>query len=440
MLLQREIRRVAALLLISFFVVGIAAAWWAVTGPTGILQRGDNARRLIEAQSVARGALLDRDGVPLATSERVGAAYQRVFTPVADSSVLGRVEAGVGVSGPEAAFDAQLRGEPVDPAQQAVRDLLHQARPGADVRLTLSAEVQEGLQAAMGGRAGAAVVISLADGEILGLWSQPGAGAEATPEPGSRANDSLALTGQYPIGSALLPGNLSAALLQGVDITETRFPAGECAVRLPEDLVISLQEALLFSCPRPFAMLGSSMPTEALQTTLSAFVVRPPGTALDGLLLVREPATEPSPALASPLELALMAAAIANDGAAPMPQIGLAWRAPGAADWLPLTDALPGLPVTTATTARRLQDLMRQAVAEGAAQNAGRPRLDIGGLASVGGTDDAPVSWFTGFTSLPNRQGAAVAIVLDGVRDPGLAADIGGQALEVAAAVLQAES
>jgi hypothetical protein len=111
-------------------------------------------------------------------------------------------------------------------------------------------------------------------------------------------------------------------------------------------------------------------------------------------------------------------------------------RLPPAQSFTPLNNASPSIPVTTASNARRLQDLMRQAVAEGAAQNAGRARLDIGGLAALAGSDDQPVSWFIGFTSLPNGQGAAVAVALEGQRDPGLAADIGGAALEAAAGVI----
>ncbi|MFN8377058.1 MAG: penicillin-binding transpeptidase domain-containing protein [Anaerolineae bacterium] len=439
--MQREIRRVGAFLLISFFVVGMAAAYWAVTGPNTLLLRGDNPRRVLDAQAVDRGTLLDRDGVALATSERTGNAYTRVYPASANASVLGTVESGVGISGPESAYDALLRGLPVNSVDQALRDLLHEARQGNNVQLSLSNEVQQTLTDAMEGIPGAAVVISLPDGEILGMISQPGVtDAEATPEPGRPTPQpiNLALTGEYPLGGALLPGKLSAALLQGVDIIQTEFPAGECAVRLPPDLVITLQEAFLFGCSEPFAAATANITPDALVSTLSSFVVRPSETALSGLMTGYAPSTsEMGEFTASPLSMALMAAAIAEDGAAPAPQLGLGWSAPDSDSQTSLRTASPRLPVTTATTARRLQDLMRQAVAEGAAQNAGRPRLDIGGIATLSGTDDVPLSWFVGFTSLPEGKGAAVALVLDGSRDTGLAADAGGAALEAAATVLQ---
>lgn len=393
------------------------------------------------SSAIARGALLDRDGIPLATSERTTGAYMRNYSDLADTSILGEVETGVGISGPEAAFDALLRGEPVDPLQEAVRSLLHESRPGADVRLTLSADVQAALHDAMGDAAGAAVVISLPSGEILGMISQPPTPpADATPEPNASPPANLALTGAYEVDAALLPGALSAVMLQGVDIARTEFRAGTCAVRLPPDQVVTLQEAFLFACPEPFAAATANIAPEAMNSTLSSFLVQPADGALNGLLPA--PATASagtSERTASPLSIALMAAAIAEDGAAPAPQLGLSSQAPGSDEWTPLTSPSPQQPVTTATTARRLQDLMRQAVAEGAAQNAGRPRLDIGGIVALAGSEDAPVAWFTGFTSLPGHEGAAVAVVLDGTRDTGLAADIGGAALEAAAAVLQRE-
>lgn len=442
MIFQREIGRVTLALLCGFFIVGLAAAYWSVTGPDSLLQRGDNPRLVLADQAVARGALLDRDGGVLAQSERSGSSYTRVYSPLVNDGILGQVAGGFGTSGIEALYDGLLRGEPVDPMAQAVRDLLHEPRAGADVMLTLSPAVQEALLTAMGDHAGSAVVLTVPGGEVLAMVSQPGtAASEATPEAGQTAADSAnAFQNLYPGGGALLPGLLSAAMLDDRDITRAVFPAGQCAVRLAEDDLISLQEAFLFGCTSPFEYVATGMTPNALDAILNSFIPHPAnGPAAD---LLAAPSGTPQEAVnlrtteVSPISMALMAAAIANDGAAPAPILATGYRPAQASTFTPLNGASPLIPVTTATTARRLQDLMRQAVAEGAAQNAGRARLDIGGLASLAGTANEPVSWFTGFTSLPNRQGAAVAVVLDGQRDAGLAADIGGAALEAAAEAL----
>lgn len=445
MTFQREIGRVTIALLCGFFIVGLAAAYWSVAGPDGLLKRGDNPRLVLADQAVARGALMDSEGGVLAQSQRIDGVIERVY----GDTMFGQVEGGFGITGVEALYDDLLRGEPVDPMAQAVRDLLHQPREGSDVMLTIEPSVQEALMNAMGDHAGAAVVVAIPGGEILGLVNRAAPSAsEATPEPGADSTQTgatRALQAGYAAGGSLLPGLLSAALLENLDITRAAYPAGTCAVRLPTEQLISLQEAFLYGCVSPFEAVSAGMAPNALSAILTSFVPQPISGPLGDLL-----GGQPVPELASldemqaidvsPLSMALMAAAIANDGSAPAPVIASGYRLAGDAVWTPLTSASPVIPVTTATTARRLQDLLRQAVAEGAAQNAGRPRLDIGGLVSLAGTDDDPVSWFTGFASLPDRQGAAVTVVLDGQRDVGLAADIGGDALEAAAAVLDSGS
>ena len=79
---------------------------------------------------------------------------------------------------------------------------------------------------------------------------------------------------------------------------------------------------------------------------------------------------------------------------------------------------------------------MRYAVANGAAQNAGRPDIDIGGHAALAVSGDGSLAWFVGFATFAGNEGAAVAVVLENSDDTGLAANIGGTALEAAQAAL----
>src|SRR5205085_5951811 len=114
------------------------------------------------------------------------------------------------------------------------------------------------------------------------------------------------------------------------------------------------------------------------------------------------------------------------DGNAPQPYTLLETRQPSAETWIEDTALHPSMPLTTATTARQLQDMMRLAVADGAAQNAGRPGIDIGGHATLAYSGTSTQAWFVGFATLGGRQGIAIAVVIEDSTDPGLAADIGG--------------
>jgi penicillin-binding protein A len=130
--------------------------------------------------------------------------------------------------------------------------------------------------------------------------------------------------------------------------------------------------------------------------------------------------------------MAVIAAAIINDGNAPQPYALVATRSPESDTWTPVEAVRPTLPYANANTARQLQDLMRNAVANGAAFNAARPNIDIGGHATIAYSGDETQAWFVGFATIAGRQAIAVAVVLENSNDPGLAADIGGTALAAA--------
>jgi cell division protein FtsI/penicillin-binding protein 2 len=227
-----------------------------------------------------------------------------------------------------------------------------------------------------------------------------------------------------------------------------------CAVRLPP-LALDLRDAYAFACPMPFAALANEIGPVALQAaldtflfdqqlTLSGFVVEPENSRTqtassrsitsDNLV---ENALGQGMFTVNPITMAVMASAIVNDGNAASPYALLELRRPESELWEAAKQELPTIPVTTTNTARQLQDLMRNAVANGAAQNAGRPDIDIGGHATLAYSGDETQAWFVGFATLGGRRGIAVAIVLENSDDPGLAADIGGTALEAAHSQLQ---
>ena len=227
----------------------------------------------------------------------------------------------------------------------------------------------------------------------------------------------------------------------------------DCAVRLPP-MTLTLREAYTFACPHPFAALAQDLGVETVQATIDTFRLDQAADA-DGLR--RRDAADDADAHAarrstrtiwrrlalgqgqmtvSPLNMAMMAAAIVNDGNTPQPYVLMKTRAPGAADWTAASGGAPEHPAGDGDTARQLQDLMRNAVANGAAQNAGRPNIDIGGHAALAYSGDGSLAWFVGFATFAGKQGAAVAVVLENSGDPGLAADIGGTALAAAQTAL----
>jgi peptidoglycan glycosyltransferase len=470
----REINRLLIGLLICFGIVGLAAAYWAVAGSDTLLQREDNPRRVEAEASILRGDILDRNGELLVTSEQneSGSTIRRYLYPETYSA-LGYYSLRYGVSGVEEAFNALLRGDDVERDFSAVfaGNMLHHPQEGADIQLTLDLGIQRAAVEAMRGHTGAIVVLGVPDGDVLALVSQP------TFDPNSLDVDwetlkadpnnpffNRAVQGSYQPGGALETPLLAAALLVGLpldtEIADATAAVGlnglevSCAVRL-STIALSLRDAYAFACPKPFDELVDTLGPNTINAVFDTFrlaipqpLFRPtsiqPEETLEAATFevsaedVRLNALGQGSLNVSPLNMAMMAAAIVNDGNAPQPYLLRETRAPGTDAWIPTLGVRPTIAVTTISAARQLQDLMRNAVANGAAQNAGRPNIDIGGHASLAFSGEGTLAWFVGFSTLTGGQGVAVAVILENSNDPGLASDIGGTALMAAQAALPA--
>lgn len=466
----REINRLLIGLLFCFAVVALAAAYWAVVGTNTILAREDNPRSVEAEASIIRGDILDRDGELLVTSTRgnTGAVVREYLHPEIYSA-LGYYSLRYGVSGAEEAFNETLRGDNIERNLRTAleADFLHRPQEGADVRLTLDLDVQRAVIEAMRGQTGAAIVLGVPGGDVLALVSQP------TFNPNTLDNDwealkadasnpffNRAVQGNYQPGGVLETPLIAAALLVGVPLDEEIENATApvpingleltCAVRLPP-MALTLRDAYAFACPQPFSMIVSELGVETVQAVFDTFRLDEPQPLFRPVTAaepaeVTELAASPEEVrlnalgqgelTVSPLNMAMMAAAIVNDGNAPPPFLLRETRAPDSDTWAASQTIRPTLPVMTVNTARQLQDLMRNAVANGAAQNAGRPDIDIAGHASLAYSGEGTQAWFVGFATLRGRQGVAVAVVLENSDDPGLAADIGGTALMAAQAAL----
>lgn len=463
----REINRLLIICLIAFGAVGLAAAYWAVVGPTTLLRRPENPR-LVEAEaSIRRGSLYDRSGTLLASTEsQTDTTVTRRYPYPAMNGALGYFSLRYGVGGAEAAYNALLRGDTTDRAfgETLADSLLHRPRVGSDVELTLDLNIQTRVAQAMQGKTGAVVVLSVPDGQVLALVSMP------TYDPNRLDLDwdtlraapgnpffNRVLQGRYQPGGTLQTPLMAAALLYNTALDVPTNGATRpvriddltltCAVRLP-DVPLNLRQAYDFACPASFADLAGTLGATVVSATFDTFHLYDTPT-LAGFVPATPNVTTMTPTTltaadleaaalgqghltVSPLGMAVVAAAIANDGNAPQPFALAATRAPNASAWEPVEAVRPTTPLATTAVARQLQDLMRDAVANGAAQNAGRPNIDIGGHATVSYSGEGSQAWFIGFATLGGRRGVAVAVVLENSDDPGLAADIGGTSLAAA--------
>lgn len=414
-------------------------------------------RQFNPAHWIQRGRILDQRGRVLAETRNRDGAAERVYPygPVFAHAV-GYADARFGLSGVEAMANRALNGSTLDSLDdwsELGRQLLTQSkRPrGQDLVTTLNAELQElavgRIAAAKPVGRGAAVLLRPADGAVLVLASVPGfdpnrlqpalfSGADPTTPLLNRATQ-----GQYPPGSTFKLILAAQALETGFrgrlncpaegyttssryrPIRDHEYYEARRAGRAWSGLgVLDLSTALAKSSNVFFAQLGVLGGHAALAKTgermrfnrAIEFVGGPSG----GLQL-QSAQLQPIPerdryglaqaaigqgrVTTTPAYMALVAAAIANDGAAMRPRL--------------LRDSEPEelARFMSAQTARRLQGMLRRAVTEGTGRGVETAGLELAGKT---GTAENPQgsshSWFIGFAPASEPRLAFAVLVEHG--------------------------
>jgi peptidoglycan glycosyltransferase len=344
------------------------------------LRAGERLAR--ETTLPARGAILARDGTPLAkgpdrlsdlgplaaeVAGRVGPAPPERADELARRGVP--KGAPVGLNGLEREFDERLSGTPGGVLRAGNR-VIARAEPvaGVDVRSAIDPGIQRAAVEALAGRFGGIAVLRPATGEVLGL-------------------SGIAFSAPQPPGSTFKIVTLAGALEAKVVKPRARFPVQTETtlegVKLRnahgEACGGSLKQAFADSCNSVFAPLGARLGSEKLVKTAERFGFNqnpgPSGAARSTIpaaeeigddLAVGSTAIGQGKVLATPLELATVAATIGLRGRRVAPT--LSRGAQGAE-----TRA------TSARTARVVANFMRAVVASGTGVGARVPGVVVAG-------------------------------------------------------------
>ena len=294
--MSRRIARLALVLGAGFVVLLVQLTNIGYLSAESLQQHDLNRRAAAAALGQARGAITSADGETIAPAIEPDAAGARRPRSYPHGSlyahVAGYLAPQAGASGLERSYDAELSGRAADIALRDVSDLFADSDRIGDLSLTVHHGVQLTVRAALGDRDGAVVVVHPQTGAILALWSRP-------------SFDPNTVDDLMPDGPALL-GRLPAARAYQRSYVLT---AG-AATSAPG-------EALLQRAGTQTAATGIDLPGE------------PDAIAqLDGVTL-------------TPLQLALAAAALANEGIRMRPSVvhQISARAPGAGTGDPAASA-----------------------------------------------------------------------------------------------------
>src|SRR5690606_7600645 len=187
----------------------------------------------------------------------------------------------------------------------------------------------------------------------------------------------------------------------------------------------TLTNALRISCNTAFAFLGNDLGDEALREQAERFGFNAAPLAEDDLNAARSvfppdmdaPSTAQSAigqrdVRATPLQIAMVSAAIANRGVLMDPFLVDEIRGPDLVSLLDVTDPEELSRAVSTETANQLTQMMVEVVENGTGQSAQMPDIRVAGKTGTAQSspDRPPYAWFTSFAPVDNPQ-VAVAVV-----------------------------
>lgn len=479
--MNRPVRRLAVIVFVAFAVLLGGLTYNQVIAGPGYRDDPRNARVIIYESGRERGGIVTADGVVLARSTGTAGdspTYTRVY-PEGEyyAHVVGFASALLEDRG----LEATRAGELLSQRDATITGLLS-AIAGEDLspkglRLTLHDRLQRVAFDALGDQAGAVVAIDPTTGAILAMVSRP------SYDPGSLVRADAVLAGEaldadparpllnravaetYPPGSTFKVVTAAAAIEGGSAGPETSYPnpvelelPGSTATirnfsgdRCGGDERATMRLALVASCNTVFGIIGMETGEGDLVTAAEQFgfnqivpfelepaisTIPPAGELIDPAILAQT-ALGQRDVRAAPLQMALVAAAIANDGVIMTPY-AVAEVVDSEGDVVDETVPSEWRRAVSPATARVITDMMIQVVTAGtgrAAAVSGATVAGKTGTAEVPG--GAPHAWFIGFAALGDgAPGIALAVIVESGGAAGDAATGGSVAAPIAQVVL----
>ncbi len=479
--MNEPIRRLSVVALVMFLALMVSSSWIQFVQAGDLNQDNRNVRTLYREFGAFRGPfVVSGESVVYSVPVDSPFNYQRTYAngPLY-SHVIGYFSIGPGRSGLEDTENTLLNGSADSLFWTRLGDLFSgKEQQGATMELTLDATLQQVAHDALGDQRGAVVALDPRTGAILAMVSHPTYDpATLAVHSSSEANrtyqalvadetDPLinrAIGGDtYPPGSTFKLIVAAAALeagiapdtalyaptelpLPGTSIGLSNYGGAACS---PNDQ-ISLADALRISCNTAFADLGMDLGWGVLQRTADAFGWE---EAIEVPLRVtpsRLPADPNASQVAmssigqfdvrtTPLQMAMVASAIGNDGVLMKPYLVQVARAP---DLSVIESTKPEVYKTSmsAQNAQLLQRMMVGVVENGTGAAARIPGIEVAGKTGTAetGLDTAPHTWFVAFAPAEDPV-IAIAVVVENGGSLGGDGTGGAVAAPIAKAVMQA--
>jgi peptidoglycan glycosyltransferase len=464
---NRQIIKLFAFIMAMFAVLVGFTAWWSVFDAKDLKEKTTNRRPLYEQQQIPRGRILADDGSVLAKSYSKGqGSAKRYLRKYPYGSLFGHpigysfIE--VGQSEFEKSHNEELIGEESE-FGTILDELTGQKQEGEQIVTSLDPHAQEvAMHALEAAGFGAVVAIEPSTGAVKVMASNPGYDPNKIPDEkyfgrlNSKAEEAArplvnrATQGQYPPGSTFKVVTAAAGLESGVITPETTINAPGSIIDEGHELAndgnidwgpIPLDTALTNSVNTWFGQLGQKIGQDKLFSMMEKFGFNstPPidlpeeevtksgvfDLENETLLTRNDPvdlarlAIGQERLLVTPLQDAMVAAAVANKGKLMKPQI---WNRVVNVDGSVTKTMKPSVysePIKP-KTAEELTTAMEGVVSEGTGTNAAISGVKVAGKTGTaetpsnkacGGGSEENQGWFIGFAPADHPKIAIAATV-----------------------------
>lgn len=437
--MNRPIRKVAVLAAVMFFAM-LANITYLELGRAESLNQNPANRRVMDAEYARpRGAILVGN-TPIAQSRATGGgrfAYARSYAdPELYATVTGYYSYLYGSSGIELNHSQDLAGTSDSQFLSRIIDTLSgRTAQGASIQTTINPEAQKAAYEGLDGRKGAVVAIDYTTGAVLAAVSLP------TYDPNQLSSTNLPTTTKawqqlnadknrplnnrsskeiYPPGSTFKLVTAAAALENGYSKgTMVQAPA---KLRLPQtsidltnetncgDQQVSLEHALNVSCNTAYANVAMDLGQDKLRDQAEKFgfdktidsdvpwaASRFPDKLNQAQLAMS--GIGQFDVAATPLQMAMVTAGVANDGRVMTPYLSAQVRGAN----LQVLEKQSPKQLSRAMSpanARQLQDMMVSTVTDGTGTSAQIDQMTVGGKTGTAQSDPKrpPYAWFTSFS------------------------------------------
>jgi peptidoglycan glycosyltransferase len=485
---NRQIRKLGVVMLVLYGLLFVQLNVVQVFRADGYNENPGNIRAVTRDYGKPRGQILSADGAVLARTVDDDSHFKRRrLYPEHElfGAVTGYFSFTYGSDGVEKTYGDELAGRSTEGSVENLVDMLVDEEHTNDVVLTLDKRVQTVARDALGNRKGSVVAIDTRTGGLIGLWSFP----SYDPEPMSDTDEDAAaaarslllLDANKPLlprsfretffpGSTFKVVTAAAGLESGkVTVDEPRYPTEQRYTPPQTTSQIgnfgnatcggTLFDILRVSCNTSFARMGVDIGADDLVGTAQDFgfgaeppldlpdvarsTIESPGFFERNLPLLAQTGIGQNTMRATPLQMAMVAAGIANGGKVMTPHVLSEVRddeSKVVRRYKPSVWKTATSPQTAATIRDAMVGVVRDGTAAGMQLAGGVPTAGKTGTAQIGNGQSH--AWIIGFAPADAPR-VAVAVVVES--QPGTNETTGGRvaapiARQVLEAALQAAS